>query len=68
MSIFAEIVLFALFVFGVIDYIRVKVTNKLLRAENNKLTQQNAELLELVTASEVDRIGVPPVGKHILHG
>jgi hypothetical protein len=68
MTIFAEIVLFCLVVFGVVDYIRVKMQNKLQAKKIEELTEKNTELLELITSDEVDRIGVPPKGKQILHG
>jgi cell division protein FtsB len=68
MTIFAEIVLFALAVFGVIDYIRLKAQNKIQANKIEELTEKNAELLELITSDEVDRLGAPPAGKRILHG
>ena len=68
MAIFAEIVLACLVLFGVIDYIRVKTQNKLQARKIEELTDKNTELLELITSDEVDRLGVPPRGKQILHG
>lgn len=68
MTIFAEIVLFCLAVFGVVDYIRVKAQNKLQAKKIEELTEQRDELRELLLSDEVDRIGVPPKGKKILHG
>jgi hypothetical protein len=68
MTIFAEIVLFALAVFGVIDYIRLIAQNKIQANKIEELTEKNTELLELITSDAVDRLGAPPAGKRILHG
>jgi len=69
MAIFAEIVLFALFVFGVVDYIRVKAQNKLQAKKIEELTEQNEELRDLML-SDAPTLEIPPhlARKKILHG
>lgn len=75
MVIFAELFLFGALIFGIVDYFRVKVQNKVLHhkidvltEKNGELLEKNGELLDLLTSEDVDRIGVPPKGKSILHG
>lgn len=68
MAIFAEIVLFIVFIAGVVDYIRVKAMNKLQERKIEELTEQNEELRDLLISSPV--VELPPhiAGKKILHG
>lgn len=68
MSIFAELVLFCLIVTGIVDYIRVRLQNKVLSIKVDTLTEKNSELLELLTRDEADRLGEPPKGQKILYG
>lgn len=69
MAIFAEIVLFIVFIAGVVDYIRVKAQNKIQAHTIEKLTEQNEELQELLL-SDSPTVEIPPhiARKKILHG
>lgn len=68
MVIFSEIVLFAVVVFGIFRLVTNEIRIKVLKAQNQKLIDQNEELRELLLSDEADRIGRPPVGKKILYG
>jgi hypothetical protein len=70
MVIFAEIVLFCLAIYLSIRFVTNEIRIKTLKAENEKLIEQNEELRELLLSDDVPTLEVPShlVGKKILHG
>lgn len=69
MVIFAEIVLFCLAIYLSIRFVTNEIRIKALKAENEKLIEQNEELRELLL-SDSPQVAIPShlVGKRILHG
>ncbi len=76
MTIFAEIVLFCVVIYGIVRLITNEIRVKALKAENAKLIDQNEELRDLLLSDDVDRlprqaamgIGLPPRKKTVLLG
>lgn len=75
MIIFSQIFMVVVLVIGVIRLVLNEMHVKLLKLrvtalikDNAELTTKNAELLDLLTMDDMDRLGDPPAGKRIIHG
>jgi hypothetical protein len=69
MTIFAEIVLFCVVIYLTVRFVTNEVRVKALKAENEKLIEQNEELRDLLLSDE-PRVEIPEhiARKKILHG